>query len=210
LLIVVKRTESSRRWLAEHESDEFVKRAREAGYRSRAVYKLEEIQRTDRIIRPGMTIVDLGAAPGGWSQLAAKLLRGNGRIVAMDILPMDEIPGVEFMQGDFSSEEVLSQFLNLLGESRPQLVMSDIAPNTTGIGDVDHDRSMYLVELALDFAKQTLHPGGDFLVKVFQGRGFQEFVQLTRRSFGAVKFHKPPASRARSAELFVLARDFKS
>ena len=207
---MVKRTESSRRWLAEHESDEFVKRAREAGYRSRAVYKLEEIQRTDRIIRPGMTIVDLGAAPGGWSQLAAKLLKGQGRIVANDILPMDEIVGVEFLQGDFSSEEVLAQFLELLGTDRPRLVMSDIAPNTTGIADVDHDRSMYLVELALDFAKQTLVPGGDFVVKVFQGRGFQDFVKQLRGSFKTVKFRKPPASRARSAELYLLARDFKS
>jgi 23S rRNA (uridine2552-2'-O)-methyltransferase len=207
---VPKRTESSRRWLAEHESDEFVKRAREAGYRSRAVYKLEEIQRTERIIRPGITIVDLGAAPGGWSQLAAKLLHGKGRILAMDILPMDDIVGVEFMQGDFASEAVLGQLLNLLGSNRPQLVMSDIAPNTTGIADVDHDRSMYLAELALDFAKQTLQPGGDFLVKVFQGRGFQDMVQLARRHFRAVKFLKPPASRARSAELYVLARDFKS
>ena len=207
---MVKRTESSRRWLAEHESDEFVKRAREAGYRSRAVYKLEDIQRTDRIIRPGMTIVDLGAAPGGWSQLAAKLLKGQGRIVANDILPMDDIVGVEFLQGDFSSEEVLEQFLTLLGSDRPRLVMSDIAPNTTGIADVDHDRSMYLVELALDFARRTLVPGGDFVVKVFQGRGFQDFVKQLRGSFQTVKFRKPPASRARSAELYLLARDFKS
>ena len=207
---MVKRTESSRRWLAEHESDEFVKKAREAGYRSRAVYKLEDIQRTDRIIRPGMTIVDLGAAPGGWSQLAAKLLKGQGRIVANDILPMDDIIGVEFLQGDFSSDDVMQQFLNLLGPDRPRLVMSDIAPNTTGIGDVDHDRSMYLVELALDFARQTLAPGGDFVVKVFQGRGFQDFVKQLRSSFKSVKVRKPPASRARSAELYLLARGFKS
>lgn len=207
---MVKRTESSRRWLAEHESDEFVKRAREAGYRSRAVYKLEDIQRSDRIIRPGMTIVDLGAAPGGWSQLAAKLLKGKGRIVANDILAMDPIVGVDFLQGDFSSDEVLEQFLVLVGTERVQLVMSDIAPNTTGIPDVDHDRSMYLVELALDFAKQVLAPGGDFVVKVFQGRGFQQFVKLLRGSFKVVKVRKPPASRARSAELYLLARDFKS
>lgn len=207
---MVKRTESSRRWLDEHESDEFVKRARAAGYRSRAVYKLEEIQRTERIIRPGMTIVDLGSAPGGWSQLAAKLLHGKGRIVAMDILPMDDIVGVEFMQGDFSSQEVADQILALLGADRPQLVMSDIAPNTSGIADVDHDRSMYLVELTMDFAKQVLQPGGHYLVKVFQGRGFQEVVQHMRRHFKTVKFLKPPASRARSAELYVLARDFKS
>jgi len=207
---MAKRTESSRRWLAEHESDEFVKRAREEGYRSRAVYKLEDIQRTDRIIRPGMTIVDLGAAPGGWSQLAAKLLRGNGRIVATDILPMDPIVGVDFLQGDFSSEELLGQFLNLLGPQKPQLVLSDLAPNSTGIPGVDVDRSMYLVELTLDFAKQTLAPGGDYLVKVFQGRDFQGFVQQLRSCFGSVKVRKPPASRARSAELYLLARDFKS
>jgi len=207
---MAKRTESSRRWLAEHESDEFVKRAREEGYRSRAVYKLEDIQRTDRIIRPGMTIVDLGAAPGGWSQLAAKLLRGKGRIVATDILAMDPIVGVDFLQGDFSSDEVLRQFLNLLGPQKPQLVMSDIAPNSTGIPGVDVDRSMYLVELTLDFAKQTLAPGGDYLVKVFQGRDFQGFVKQLRGSFGSVKVRKPPASRARSAELYLLARGFKS
>jgi 23S rRNA (uridine2552-2'-O)-methyltransferase len=207
---MAKRTESSRRWLAEHESDEFVKRAREEGYRSRAVYKLEDIQRTDRIIRPGMTIVDLGAAPGGWSQFAAKLLRGKGRIVATDILPMDPILGVDFLQGDFSSEELLGQFLNLLGPQQPQLVLSDIAPNSTGIPGVDVDRSMYLVELTLDFAKQTLAPGGDYLVKVFQGRDFQGFVKQLRGCFGSVKVRKPPASRARSAELYLLARDFKS
>jgi 23S rRNA (uridine2552-2'-O)-methyltransferase len=207
---MVKRTESSRRWLAEHESDEFVKKAREAGYRSRAVYKLEDIQRTDRIIRPGMTIVDLGAAPGGWSQLAARLLKGQGRIVANDILPMDDIIGVEFLQGDFSCDAVMREFLDLLGTDAPQLVMSDIAPNTTGIGDVDHDRSMYLVELALDFARQVLAPGGDFVVKVFQGRGFQDFVKQLRGSFKSVKVRKPPASRARSAELYLLARGFKS
>ena len=207
---MAKRTESSRRWLAEHESDEFVKRAREEGYRSRAVYKLDDIQRSDRIIRPGMTIVDLGAAPGGWSQLAAKILRGKGRIVATDILPMDPIVGVDFLQGDFSSDELLRQFLILLGEDRPQLVMSDIAPNSTGIPGVDVDRSMYLVELTLDFAKQVLAPGGDYLVKVFQGRDFQGFVKLLRASFGSVKVRKPPASRARSAELYLLARDFKS
>jgi 23S rRNA (uridine2552-2'-O)-methyltransferase len=207
---MVKRTKSSRRWLAEHESDVFVKRAREAGYRSRAVFKLEEIQRTDRILRPGMTIVDLGAAPGGWSQYAARLLHGTGRIVALDVLPMDEIPGVEFIQGDFSNEAALQQLLDRLGNDRPQLVMSDIAPNTTGIADVDHDRSMHLVELALDFASRSLAPGGDFLVKVFQGRHFQPFMRALRGSFETVKVRKPPASRQRSPEIYLLARHFKS
>lgn len=205
-----KRTKSSRQWLAEHESDPYVKQARQAGYRSRAVFKLEEIQRSDRLIRPGMTIVDLGAAPGGWSQLAAKLLNGKGRIVALDILPMDAIVGVDFLQGDFASDQVLAELQQMLGDERPQLVMSDMAPNTTGIADVDHDRSMHLVELSLDFARQRLAPGGDYLVKVFQGRHFQPFVQQLRKSFESVKVRKPPASRQRSPELYLLARDFKS
>lgn len=207
---MAKRTKSSRRWLQEHESDVFVKRARQGGLRSRAAFKLEDIQRTDRIIRPGMTIVDLGAAPGGWSQYAARLLNGRGRILALDILPMDPIPGVEFIQGDFTSEEVLAQLEALLGDDRPQLVMSDMAPNMSGIGDVDHDRSMYLVELALDFVRRMLAPGGDFLVKVFQGRGFQPFMQELRSLFQTVKTRKPPASRQRSAELYLLARTFKA
>jgi 23S rRNA (uridine2552-2'-O)-methyltransferase len=205
-----KRTKSSRQWLAEHESDPYVLQARKTGYRSRAVFKLEEIQRSDRLIRPGMTIVDLGAAPGGWSQLAAKLMNGKGRIVALDVLPMDAIIGVEFLQGDFGDDAVIEQFVQLIGDDPPQLVMSDMAPNTTGIADVDHDRSMHLVELSLDFARQRLRPGGDFLVKVFQGRHFQKFVKDLRSSFQTVKVRKPPASRQRSSELYLLARDFKS
>ena len=151
-----KRTKSSQRWLQEHESDVFVKRAREAGYRSRALFKLEDIQRTDRLLRPGGTLVDLGAAPGGWSQYAAKLLQGRGRIVALDILPMDAINGVEFIQGDFTEDAVLEQLLSLLAGDRPELVMSDMAPNTTGIATVDQDRSLHLAELALDFAAKVL------------------------------------------------------
>lgn len=205
---MAKRTKSSRRWLQEHERDVYVKRAREEGYRSRAVFKLEEIQRTDRILRPGMTVVDLGAAPGGWSQLSAKILRGKGRIIALDILPMDEIVGVEFILGDFSSDEVLRQLEATLGDEPVQLVLSDMAPNMSGIADVDHDRSMYLVELALDFAKSHLTPGGDFLVKVFQGRSFQPFMAELRKAFGTVKVRKPPASRQRSSELYLLARNF--
>lgn len=206
---MAKRTKSSRRWLAEHASDVFVKRAREAGYRSRAVFKLEDIQRTERLIRPGMTIVDLGASPGGWSQYVARALRGKGRIVALDVLSMDEIAGVEFLQGDFASDEVLEQLMGLLGADRPQLVLSDMAPNTTGIADVDHDRSMHLVELALDFTRTTLAPGGDFLVKVFQGRHFQPFMRDLRAAFEEVKVKKPPASRQRSPELYLLGRHFK-
>jgi 23S rRNA (uridine2552-2'-O)-methyltransferase len=207
---MAKRTKSSRRWLQEHESDVFVKRAREAGYRSRAIFKLEDMQRTDRILRPGMTIVDLGAAPGGWSQYAARVLKGQGRIVALDILPMDAITGIEFIQGDFTTDEVLQQLMTLLGRDRPQLVMSDMAPNMSGIAAVDQDRSMHLAELALDFATRTLAPGGDFLVKVFQGRDFQPFVRQLRGLFGTVKTRKPPASRQRRAELYLLARTFNS
>lgn len=205
---MAKRTKSSRRWLKEHERDVYVKRAREEGYRSRAAFKLQEIQRTDRILRPGMTLVDLGAAPGGWSQLAAQVLRGKGRIIALDILPMDEIAGVEFIMGDFTSEAVLEQLEQALGGDRVHLVLSDMAPNMSGIADVDHDRSMYLVELALDFAKMHLSPGGDFLVKVFQGRSFHPFLLELRQRFRTVKVRKPPASRQRSSELYLLARDF--
>ena len=205
---MVKRTKSSRRWLQEHERDVYVKRAREEGYRSRAAFKLEEIQRTDRILRPGMTLVDLGAAPGGWSQLAAKILRGKGRIIALDILPMDAIAGVEFIMGDFTSEGVLQQLEQVLAGDSVHLVLSDMAPNMSGIADVDHDRSMYLVELALDFAKMHLAPGGDFLVKVFQGRSFHPFLLELRKRFRTVKVRKPPASRQRRSELSLLARAF--
>jgi 23S rRNA (uridine2552-2'-O)-methyltransferase len=205
-----KRTKSSQRWLQEHESDVFVKRAREAGYRSRALFKLEDIQRSDRLLKPGMTVVDLGAAPGGWSQYAAKVLQGRGRIVALDILPMDAIAGVEFIQGDFTTDDVLAQLMSLIGADRPQLVMSDMAPNTTGIAAVDQDRSMHLAELALDFTGKVLAPGGDFLVKVFQGRDFQPFVRELRGRFESVKVRKPPASRQRSPELYLLARTFNS
>ena len=206
---MTKRTKSSRRWLAEHESDPYVKQARAQGYRSRAVFKLEEIQRTDRIIRPGMAIVDLGAAPGGWSQFAVKLLHGRGRIIALDILPMDAIVGVDFIQGDFADTAVRESLVTVLGNERPALVMSDMAPNMSGMAEVDHDRQMHLVDLALDFARNQLQPGGDFLVKVFQGRGFQQLLQQLKTLFTTVKVRKPPASRARSAELFLLARGFK-
>lgn len=204
-----KRTKSSARWLAEHESDRFVKAARAAGYRSRAAYKLEEIQRTDRLLRSGMIVVDLGAAPGGWSQYVARCLQGKGRIVALDILPMDAIVGVEFIQGDFGTDEVLQQLIQHLGGDQPDLVMSDIAPNMSGMADVDHLRSMHLVELALDFAEKALKPGGDFLAKVFQGRDFQPFVQRLRKNFDSVKVRKPEASRARSSEVYLLARGFR-
>lgn len=204
-----KRSKSSARWLQEHESDPYVKAAREAGFRSRAVYKLEEIQRSDRILKPGTTVVDLGAAPGGWSQYTARMFKGRGRVVALDILPMDSLRGVDFIQADFSDESALQQLLVLLKGDKPQLVMSDMAPNMTGIAEVDHLRSMHLVDLAVDFAEQTLPRGGDFLVKVFQGSEFQPLMQRLRRSFESVKVRKPKASRSRSIELYLLARNFR-
>lgn len=204
-----KRTKSSARWLEEHESDPYVKAARAAGYRSRAVYKLEEIQKTDRLLKPGMSVVDLGAAPGGWSQYCARLLQGKGRIVALDILPMDALTNVEFIQGDFGSDTVFEQLMAHLGTDKVDLVLSDIAPNMSGMSDVDHLRAMHLVELTLDFAERSLKPGGDYLVKLFQGRDFQPFMQRLRALFETVKTRKPKASRARSPELYVLARGFR-
>ena len=204
-----KRTKSSAAWLAEHESDPYVKRARQEGWRSRAAFKLEEIQKSDRLLKPGMTVVDLGAAPGGWSQYAARLLDCKGRIIALDILEMPGIAGVEFLQGDFNDDAVLEQLLALVGPSKADLVMSDIAPNMMGIADVDHDRSMQLLELALDFACRTLRPGGDFLAKVFQGSGFQPLLGQLRERFESVKMRKPKASRERSPEVYVLARGYR-
>jgi 23S rRNA (uridine2552-2'-O)-methyltransferase len=206
---MTKRTKSSARWLAEHEADPYVKRAREEGWRSRAAFKLEEIQKTDRLLKPGMTVVDLGAAPGGWSQYAARTLAGQGRVIAVDILEMPAIPGVEFLQGDFNDEGVLERLMELLGGAKVDLVMSDMAPNMMGIADVDHDRSMNLVELAADFAARNLRPGGDFLAKVFQGRGFQPLIAQLRQRFESVKLRKPKASRARSPEVYVLARGYR-
>jgi 23S rRNA (uridine2552-2'-O)-methyltransferase len=206
---MARRTKSSARWLAEHEADPYVRRAREEGWRSRAAFKLEEIQRSDRLIRPGMTVVDLGAAPGGWSQFAARTLGGKGRVIALDVLDMPAIPGVEFIQGDFTDEAVLQRLQETLAGARVDLVMSDMAPNMMGMADVDHDRSMHLVELAVDFAVHALRPGGDLLVKVFQGSGFQPLVARLRRNFESVKFRKPKASKARSAEVYVLARGYR-
>ena len=206
---MAKRTRSSARWLAEHAADPYVKRAHAEGWRSRAAFKLEEIQRSDRLLRPGMTIVDLGAAPGGWSQYAARLLGGRGRVIALDLLPMPALPGVEFLQGDFGEEQTLERLRALLAGSQVDLVMSDMAPNMSGMADVDHDRSMHLVDLAVEFAAATLRPGGDLLIKVFQGREFQPLVARLRRSFESVKLRKPKASRARSAEVYVLARGYR-
>ena len=202
-----KRSKSSARWLAEHANDEFVKRAQKEGWRSRAVFKLAQIQASERLLRPGMRCVDLGAAPGGWSQYAARIL-GPGRIVATDILAMDPIPGVEFVQGDFREEAVLEQVLQCLGADKVDLVLSDMAPNMAGIDAVDQPRSMHLAELALEFADRVLAPGGDLLVKLFQGAGFDQIIKDTRSRYGRVMTKKPKASRSRSSEIYLLARQF--
>ncbi|HNB90524.1 MAG TPA: 23S rRNA (uridine(2552)-2'-O)-methyltransferase RlmE [Plasticicumulans sp.] len=204
------RSRSSHRWLKEHFDDEFVRRAQAEGWRSRAVYKLQEINERDRLLKPGTALVDLGAAPGGWSQYAARALGERGRVLALDILPMDALAGVDFIQGDFREETVFAQLLATLAGTPVDLVISDMAPNTSGLKAVDQPKQMYLVELALDFARQTLRPGGDFLVKVFQGEGFDALLKDLRADFGSVATRKPKASRARSAELYLLARNFRS
>jgi len=203
-----KRTKSSARWLAEHANDEYVKRAKAEGWRSRAVYKLAEIQVTERLLRPGIRCVDLGAAPGGWSQYAARIVGGKSRIVATDILPMDAIVGVDFIQGDFREANVLSNVLGVLGADKVDLVLSDMAPNMAGIDSVDQPRSMHLAELALEFANQVLAPGGDLLVKLFQGAGFEQILKDARARYGRVVTKKPKASRTRSPEIYLLARQF--
>jgi 23S rRNA (uridine2552-2'-O)-methyltransferase len=204
------RSKSSHRWLRSHFDDEFVKRAQREGFRSRAVYKLDEIQHKDRILKPGMTIVDLGAAPGGWSQYAARVLQGKGRIVAMDILPMDPLDGVEFLQGDFREDEVLEALMEKIDGRAVDLVMSDMAPNISGMEAVDQPRSMYLAELAVDFAAQVLREGGDLLFKAFQGEGFDALVKLLRGQYRQVRIRKPKASRPRSREVYVLARHYRA
>jgi len=201
------RSKSSQHWLKEHFDDPWVKRAQREGFRSRAVYKLDEIQRKDRILKPGMTIVDLGAAPGGWSQYAAQLLQGKGRIVALDILRMEPLPGVEFIQGDFREPDVLEALLALTRGTGVDLVMSDMAPNISGMQAVDIPRSMYLVELALDLADQVQGRGATLLYKAFQGEGFDELLRNVRERYSKVLIRKPKASRPRSREVYVLARN---
>lgn len=204
------RSKSSQRWLKSHFDDEYVKRAQREGYRSRAVYKLEEIQQKDRLIRPGMTLVDLGAAPGGWSQYAGRLLKGNGRIIALDILPMVPLDGVEFLQGDFTEDEPLDLLMETLGSEGVDLVMSDMAPNISGMGAVDQPRSMYLAELAVDFAANVLRKGGDLLFKAFQGEGFDDLTRTLRSQYRLVRMRKPRASRPKSREVYVLARHYRA
>lgn len=200
-----KRSASSTRWLNEHFKDQFVLQAQKKGLRSRAWFKLEEIQKTDKLFKPGMTVVDLGAAPGGWSQYVASVIGNKGRIIACDLLPMDPIVGVDFLQGDFRDEAVLNALLARVGEDKVQVVMSDMAPNMSGQPAVDIPRAMYLVELALDMCRDVLAPNGSFIVKMFQGEGFEQYLKAIREMFKVVKIRKPQASRARSREVYIVA-----
>lgn len=202
-----RRSEGS--WRKRQEKDPFVLQARKEGWRSRAVFKLAEIVERERMLRPGMTVVDLGAAPGGWSQYVASKLDGKGQIIAVDLLPMDALPAVHFLQADFTTDAALQQIRALLGDGPAELVMSDMAPNISGNKVVDQPRSMYLAELALDFAKQALKPGGDFICKLFQGQGTDAFIVATRGSFAKVKAVKPKASRAGSSEIYLVARNYQ-
>ncbi len=203
------RSKSSGRWLKEHFDDQFVKKSQKDGWRSRASYKLLEIHEKDRLFKSGMKVVDLGAAPGGWSQVAAQLVGDHGRVVASDILPMDGIAGVDFVQGDFTEDIVLEKILKTLGTDKVDLVISDMAPNMSGSLSVDQPNSIYLVELALDLSRQVLKKGGVLLTKVFQGEGFDAYLKDMKTSFTKVQTRKPQASRARSREVYLLASGFK-
>jgi len=204
------KSKSSRRWLQEHEGDRFVQQSRKEGYRSRASYKLLALDAKDALFRPGMTVVDLGAAPGGWSQVAAERVGARGRVVASDILAMDSIAGVDFIQGDFTEETVFTQLLAAASDSGVDIVISDMAPNLSGIKSVDQPRAMYLVELAADLAARVLKPGGVFVAKVFQGEGFDALVLGLRGAYARVLVRKPEASRSRSREVYLVAKDFRA
>ncbi len=206
---MAKKGSSSRTWLREHREDPYVQQAQREGYRSRACYKLLEILERDRLLRPGMTVLDLGSAPGGWSQVAAERVGPRGRVIASDILAMDALAGVEFIQGDFTEEEVVNRILAVLDGAGADLVLSDMAPNMSGLSAVDQPRSMYLVELALDLARGALAPGGALVAKVFQGEGFDELLREVRSVFERVAIRKPRASRPRSREVYLVATGFR-
>ncbi|PKO53942.1 MAG: 23S rRNA (uridine(2552)-2'-O)-methyltransferase RlmE [Betaproteobacteria bacterium HGW-Betaproteobacteria-2] len=200
----MKRSKTSKGWMQEHVNDEYVKRAQRDGYRARAAYKLIEIDDRDHLIKPGMTIVDLGSAPGSWSQVAVQRLKGQGKVIALDLLEMQPVAGVQFIQGDFREQVVLDQLEAALNGMPVDLVIADMAPNISGISDVDQANAMYLTELALDFSYKWLKPGGQFLVKVFNGSGFEEIVRNMRQGFDKVATRKPKASRDRSSEVYLL------
>jgi 23S rRNA (uridine2552-2'-O)-methyltransferase len=207
------KSKSSNAWLQEHFNDEYVKKSQQEGYRSRAVYKLEEIQQKEKLIKPNMNVIDLGAAPGGWSQYVVNLVGKNGRVIANDILDIDPLPFVEFIKGDFTEQSVLDEILGVLEKdatknNKLDVVISDMAPNISGVESIDLPRSIYLCELALELAREVLKPGGSLLVKLFQGQGSDEYLRDVRSSFRRVKIRKPKASRTRSKEVYVVARNF--
>ncbi|NOQ80583.1 MAG: 23S rRNA (uridine(2552)-2'-O)-methyltransferase RlmE [Gammaproteobacteria bacterium] len=203
------RSKSSSEWLQEHFKDQYVLKSQKEGYRSRAAYKLLQIQEKDKIIKPGMNVVDLGAAPGGWSQVARQFVGTKGKIIALDILPMDQLAQVEFIQGDFQEDSVLEELLKVVNNEPIDLVISDMAPNVTGVKAVDQPKSMYLLELAIDLADQVLKPQGSLLMKVFQGEGFEQLLAELRQRYQKVITRKPDASRSRSSEIYLLAKGFK-
>ncbi len=203
------RSKSSNRWLDEHVNDPYVKKAQIDGYRARAAYKLIELNDKDKLIRPGALVVDLGSAPGSWSQIAGRLVGVKGRVVASDILPMDSLEHVDFIQGDFTEESVFNQIMEKLGDRKADVVISDMAPNISGVDAVDQSSSIYLVELALDMARRVLKPKGDFVAKVFQGEGSDDYIKDVKSSFEKVMIRKPNASRPRSREVYVVGKGFK-
>ena len=196
-------------WRDRQERDPYVQQARRDGWRSRAVYKLEQIDQKERLLRPDMVCIDLGSAPGSWSQYVTEKLKGRARIIALDLLPMDALPSVEFIQGDFREDEILGALNTTLGEDKADLVMSDLAPNLSGNKAVDQPRSMYLVELAMDLAARVLRPGGDFVCKLFQGEGSEELIASARQHFQRVRVMKPKASRPGSREVYLVARNYQ-
>ena len=203
------RSKTSLKWLQRHVNDPYVKQAQKDGYRSRASYKLLEVQEKYNLIRNGMSVVDLGAAPGGWSQVTSRLIGGQGRLIASDILEMDSIPDVTFIQGDFTEDEVLARILEAVGNSQVDLVISDMAPNMSGTPEVDMPKAMFLCELALDLAERILKPGGNFVIKIFQGEGFDVYLKDTRRKFDKIQMIKPDSSRGSSREQYMLAWGYR-
>jgi 23S rRNA (uridine2552-2'-O)-methyltransferase len=203
------RSKTSKQWMNEHVTDQYVKKAQIDGYRSRASYKLIEINEKDKLIGPGSVVMDLGSAPGGWSQIVAPWVGDKGRVIASDILPMDALAGVDFIQGDFTEESVFNEILKVLGDDEVDVVISDMAPNMSGVNAADQYSSMYLVELALDMARNVLKPKGSFCAKVFQGVGYEEYLKDVRSSFDKVLIRKPSASRARSREVYIVGKGFK-
>jgi 23S rRNA (uridine2552-2'-O)-methyltransferase len=205
----VARSKTSLKWLQRHVNDPYVKQAQKDGYRSRASYKLLEVQEKYKLIRPGMSVVDLGAAPGGWSQVTSRLIGGQGRLIASDILEMDSIPDVTFIQGDFTQDEVLARILEAVGNSQVDLVISDMAPNMSGTPEVDMPKAMFLCELALDLAERILKPGGNFVIKIFQGEGFDVYLKDARKKFDKIQMIKPDSSRGSSREQYMLAWGYR-